>query len=244
MATGKKKPTKKTTKPKKKNVKIDQPYIEGNTRYVPIKVKGKTQYLPMAIYPMDDKHISNLEAVKQGVFTAHEMIGVIECYRDDLNLLFHVIDRPGATSEYLIERLINFKNHYLVRWDKLAPEQKPSFHHQYQKLMDFIEGRLWNEQHKLILKEITPVKTAKENKDLLLNQEAMVLLFIYLQKINVFDEKQKLNTNISRAINLLTGWDAEKTRQLLSTYQGFEYSQKPKLKKAIQKLLEELQKIN
>ena len=111
-------------------------------------MKSKGKNLPIPYYP-DEKQFSNLEAVKQGVFTAFEMIAVIECFRDNLTLLFHVLDRPGASSEELIERLGSFKNHYLVRWDKLAPHEKPLYHHQYQKLMDYLDKRLWDEQKKV-----------------------------------------------------------------------------------------------
>jgi hypothetical protein len=136
---------------KEKVIKKGESYIEGNTKYVPIQVKGKTQYMAFAHYPMDEKQISSLEAVKQGVFTMHEMLGVLECFRDNLSLLFHVLDRPGANSEELVERICSFKNHYLVRWDKLSPVEKPQYHHQYQKLMDYLDGRLWQEQKKVFL---------------------------------------------------------------------------------------------
>lgn len=90
--------------------------------------------------------------------------------------------------------------------------------------------------------KLPSLKTAKGNKDLLLNQEQLVILFQYLQKINIFDSAQKLNTKMSKALNLLTGWDENKMRILFSENKDSNDStHKGKVINTVKKLLSSLE---
>ncbi len=88
------------------------------------------------------------------------------------------------------------------------------------------------------------LKTAKGNKDLLLNQEQLVILFQYLNRMNVFDSKQKLNTKMSIAINLLTGWDKKNTLNIFSEVKEIESASinKHKVCNALKTVIREIEK--
>jgi hypothetical protein len=93
-----------------------------------------------------------------------------------------------------------------------------------------------------IISKLPTEKTAKGNKDLLLNQEQIVILFQYMQKINVFDSSQQLNTKMANGLNVITGWDKEKMRQLFTKHndRNSDSIQKSKVIKAVDLLLKEL----
>jgi hypothetical protein len=110
----------------------------------------------------------------------------------------------------------------------------------YHKLSTFIDEKILEFNEGKIGSEYKPSKSAKRNKDLLLNQEQTVLLFSYLQRVNIFDKTQKLNSKMAIAINVCTGWDKDKTRQLFSRVETD--INKAKVKKAISLLLAEIQK--
>ena len=190
------------------------------------------------IYDRSTGHLEKLEAVKQGVFTSHEMLGVLNCYRDDCALMFIILDEWTNSNEERVDRLMEFKTHFQLRFD-MNPD-KGLYQHQHRKLMKFIDNRYWEEQKLALLNSQTNSKTAKENKDILLNQEQQVILFQYLQRINIFDATQKLNTKMATAINVLTGWDKDKTRQLFSSTADIIH--KGKVIQAVKQLLTELDK--
>lgn len=208
-----------------------------------LKVNSKIKDLDsiiekIGIYDRSDKNLEKLEAVKQGLFTIHEMRGVLDCYRDDCQLIFLVLDTLTKSSEERIERIQSFKTHFQLRYD--MNEGGTMYWHYHSKLMKFLDSKLWEEQKKVLLEMQTPLKTAKSNKDLLLNQEQLVVLFQFLQKINIFDNTQKLNTKMAYAINLLTGWDKDKTRNLFSDNNDLIH--KKKVIQAMKLLITELEK--
>lgn len=185
-----------------------------------------------------EEHIGNYEAVKRKVFTVFEMIGVIECFQSDLSLLFWVIDKNKGQK--LIDKLEEFKLDFQYRYENYS--LRALYQHHHQKLFSFITKKISEINLEIIESKITPLKTAKGNKDLLLNQEQIVILFQYLQKINVFDSTQKLNTKMSMALNLLTGWDENKMRILFSENKDSnDRTHKGKVVIAVKKLLSSLE---
>ena len=108
--------------------------------------------IPLHVLKVDntsltDKQIKNREAVKMGLFTEHEMKGLIDCTGTDLNEMFWVI--ANEKGEKLLDSLNFFKLNYQHRFDA---NEFPSFYFHYQyKLLGFIENKIQEIQREYIL---------------------------------------------------------------------------------------------
>jgi hypothetical protein len=92
-------------------------------------------------YIISEEGLNKLEGVKQGLFTSHEMIGAIECYRDNFELIFLVLDKLANGIEEKITRIEEYKIHYQMRFD--LNSEKIFYIHQHSKLMKFLNAKEW-----------------------------------------------------------------------------------------------------
>jgi hypothetical protein len=182
----------------------------------------------------ENKYYESLSAVTSGLFPLKRIKYITSEFEDNFERLFIAIEQKN------VKRLLHFKRYYGIKYDRLTDMSRQFSSEYYHKLSTFIDEKILEFNEGKIGSEYKPSKSAKRNKDLLLNQEQTVLLFSYLQRVNIFDKTQKLNSKMAIAINVCTGWDKDKTRQLFSRVETD--INKAKVKKAISLLLAEIQK--